>query len=161
MRDEVNAHLLFWHYNSRLPAILGYSVEDDLKPKWGYLSQVCGFDYFEVVRFPAYFSYPLERITSRYEYLGSKGIPLRLVNVDTVLRFGDDDFATTVAGDSDNGKNFRAYVRERRSKTRKTKNKNAEHRQNNAKRNRSNLRKKSVVTSDLIQGKNQTNDFDR
>lgn len=106
---------------TRLPAVLGYSVEDELKPKWGYLTQVCGFDYFEVVRFPAYFSYPLERITSRYEYLGSKRIPLRLASVDAVLRFGDNMFATEIAGDKDNGASFRDYIKERRSRTKKSK----------------------------------------
>ena len=43
---------------TRIPPVLGYSVEDDLRPKWDFLREVCQFDYFEVVRFPAYFSYP-------------------------------------------------------------------------------------------------------
>ena len=91
-------------------------MEDDLKPKWEYLTRVCGFDYFEVVRFPAYFSYPLDCIKTKYEYLGSKGIPLRLVQVDRVLRFGDDDFATSVAGDKDYGKSFKEYIRNENKK---------------------------------------------
>ena len=91
-------------------------MENDLKPKWEYLTRVCGFDYFEVVRFPAYFLYQLYRIKTRYEYLGSKDIPLRLVQVDIVLRFRDDDFATSVAGDKDYGKSFKEYIRNENKK---------------------------------------------
>ena len=101
---------------SRLPPVLGYSVEKELKPKWEYLSQVCKFDYFEVVRFPAYFSYPLERvIKTRYEYLRDiKKAPISLVSVDDVLRFGDVDFATSVAGDKDGGEEFLRYAKQRK-----------------------------------------------
>ena len=100
---------------SRLPPVLGYSVEKELKPKWEYLSQMCKFDYFEVVRFPAYFSYPLERvIKTRYEYLRDiKKAPISLVSVDDVLRFGDVDFATSVAGDKDGGEEFLRYAKQR------------------------------------------------
>ncbi|KAL7536277.1 hypothetical protein ACHAXR_007043 [Thalassiosira sp. AJA248-18] len=103
---------------ARLPPVLGYSVENDLKPKWDFLREVCQFDYFEVVRFPAYFSYPLERVIKmRYEYLRDcKGIPIRLARVDDVLRFGDRDFATEIALDIDNGAAFKNYVEERNCK---------------------------------------------
>ena len=37
---------------TRLPPVLGYSVEDDLKPKWDFLREVCQFDYFEVIQVP-------------------------------------------------------------------------------------------------------------
>ena len=101
---------------SRLPPVLGYSVEKELKPKWEYLSLVCKFDYFEIVRFPAYFSYPLERvIKTRYEYLRDyKKAPISLVSVDDVLRFGDVDFAVSVAGDRDGGEEFLRYAKERK-----------------------------------------------
>ena len=91
-------------------------MEKELKPKWEYLSQVCKFDYFEVVRFPAYFSYPLERvIKTRYEYLRDiKKAPISLVSVDDVLRFGDVDFVTSVAGDKDGGKEFLRYAKQRK-----------------------------------------------
>ncbi len=100
---------------TRLPPVLGYSVENDLKPKWDFLREVCQFDYFEVVRFPAYFSYPLERVIKmRYEYLRDyKGIPIQLARVDDVLRFGDRDFATEIALDNDNGVAFAKFVNER------------------------------------------------
>lgn len=91
-------------------------MEKELKPKWEYLSQVCKFDYFEVVRFPAYFSYPLERvIKTRYEYLRDiKNAPISLVSVDDVLRFGDVDFATSVVGDKDGGEEFLRYAKQRK-----------------------------------------------
>ena len=105
---------------SRLPPVLGYSIEKDLKPKWDFLKEVCQFDYFEVVRFPAYFSYPLERVIKmRYNYLRDcKDIPLQLVRVDDVLRFGDRDFATEIALDDDNGVAFANYVKENSSASR-------------------------------------------
>jgi len=102
----------------RLPPVLGYSVERELKPKWEYLQKVCDFNTFEVVRFPAYFSYPLERvIKSRYEYLrDEKGLPLQLFGVDDVLRSGDIDFATRVAGDKDKGAAYSKFVNERKKR---------------------------------------------
>jgi len=104
---------------TRLPPVLGYSVEKDLRPKWEYLSQVCDFDYFEVVRFPAFFSYPLDRvIKTRYEYLrDSKRIPASLVSVDDVLRYGDIDFAVKVAGDTDGGKAFVNFAKKRNKRS--------------------------------------------
>jgi len=100
---------------TRLPPVLGYSIEDEMKPKYDYLKQVCQFNYFEVVRFPAYFSYPLERVIKmRYEYLRDrKQIPIELARVDDVLRFGDTDFATEIALDDDGGEAFSNFVKER------------------------------------------------
>mmetsp|Transcript_15100 Transcript_15100/g.32776 ORF Transcript_15100/g.32776 Transcript_15100/m.32776 type:complete len:138 (+) Transcript_15100:84-497(+) len=116
---------------TRLPPVLGYSVDDDLKPKWDFLKEVCQFDYFEVVRFPAYFSYPLERVIKmRYEYLRDcKEMPIQWARVDDVLRFGDRDFATEICHDSDDGAAFAKFAEERgcalhptRRKQRKKKN---------------------------------------
>jgi len=103
--------------NSRLPPVLGYSVEKDLKPKWEYLNAVSQFASFEVGRFPAYFSYPLERvIKSRYEYLRMvKRYPVQLLSVDDILRFGDTDFATNVAKDED-GSTYAMFVKLRNEK---------------------------------------------
>mmetsp|Transcript_36944 Transcript_36944/g.64716 ORF Transcript_36944/g.64716 Transcript_36944/m.64716 type:complete len:692 (+) Transcript_36944:168-2243(+) len=100
---------------TRLPPVLGYSLEDDLKPKWDFLKEVCQFDYFEVVRFPAYFSYPLERVIKmRYEYLRDiKQIPIELARVDDVLRFGDRDFSNEIALDDDDGAAFSKFVEDR------------------------------------------------
>jgi hypothetical protein len=100
---------------TRLPPILGYSVEEELKPKWEFLKKVCMRADFELNKFPAYFSYPFERvIKTRYDYLAAKGIARELVPVDAVLRFGDIDFATRVARDEDGGKVFRKFSEKRR-----------------------------------------------
>jgi len=106
--------------------VLGYSVQNDLKPKWDFLKEVCQFDYFEVVRFPAYFSYPLERVIKmRYNYLRDcKDIPIQLVRVDDVLRFGTRDFATEIALDEDNGVAFAKYVEDNRSGPHRTRQSN-------------------------------------
>ena len=101
----------------RLPPVLGYSVEKDLRPRWQYLRSVCQFSSFEVGRFPAYFSYPLERvIKARYEYLRDvKRLPVQLLPVDDILRFGDKDFATIIAKDKD-GSAYAAFIKARREK---------------------------------------------
>jgi hypothetical protein len=96
---------------SRLPPVLGYSVEKELRPKWNYLNSVSMYANFELSKFPAYFSYPFERvIKTRYEYLCSKQSPTDIIPIDTILRFGDKDFATKVARDDDGGENFRAFI---------------------------------------------------
>lgn len=75
---------------------------------------MCDFGYFEVVRFPAYFSYPLDKvIVPRYEYLKAKAIPFQLVTIDEVLRYGDTDFARIVVGDRDGGALFSRFLEER------------------------------------------------
>jgi hypothetical protein len=100
---------------TRLPPVLGYSIEEELRPKWDYLASVCQFHEFEIVRFPSYFSYPLEKvIMTRYEYLRKKLIPYHVLNVDTIVSCGDVEFATKVAEDTDNGYAFSLFVHERR-----------------------------------------------
>lgn len=72
--------------------MLGYSVEKELRPKWEYVHAI-GFDNFDIVRFPAFFSYPLERvIRTRFEYLIARNIPIKAVGLDRAVRFGDADF---------------------------------------------------------------------
>jgi len=95
---------------TKLPTVLTYSVEKDLKPKWDYLQRVSLKPSFELEEFPAYFSYPLDRrIKTRYDYLAFKGVSKQLIPVAKVLRFGDVDFAKTVARDKDGGEEFREF----------------------------------------------------
>merc|ERR1712238_364208 len=103
---------------TRLPTVLTNSVEKDLVPKWNFLSKVYQYASFEVIRFPAYFSYPLERvIKTRYEYLRNvKCAPVQLFAVDDVLRYGDKDFAIKVAKDIDNGKGYAYFISEKKGK---------------------------------------------
>jgi mTERF len=122
---------------SRLPPVLGYSVENELRPKWNYLNSVSMYANFELSKFPAYFSYPFERvIKTRYEYLSSKQSPTDIIPIDTILRFGDKDFATKVARDDDSGQNFRAFADGR--KTSKALPKHRKKQQPSAKRNAEN-----------------------
>jgi len=105
---------------ARLPPVLSYSVENELRPKWEFLTNVCQYAGFEVRRFPAYFSYPLDRvIMNRYEYLRDiKGIPVRLIPVDDILRFGDADFSKVVARDL-NGAAYSQFTASKRSMTKR------------------------------------------
>jgi hypothetical protein len=101
---------------SRLPPILGYSVANELQPKWEFLESVVTDARFELSRFPAYFSYPLERVTkNRFEYLRqTKRFPVQLMALDQVLRFGDKEFAVKVAGDKDHGVAYREFAQDRK-----------------------------------------------
>jgi hypothetical protein len=96
--------------------VLGYSVEDELRPKWNYLSKVCLYPSFELSTFPAYFSYPLDRvIKTRYEYLQvMKEAPTQLLALDLVVRYGDKDFAEKVAKDADGGRTFTRFAKRRK-----------------------------------------------
>lgn len=99
---------------TRLPSVLGYSVEKELAPKWEFLSNVHMHAKFEIRKFPAYFSYPFERvIKTRYEYLAYRGVSRQLIPVDAILRFGDVDFAIKVARDEDKGDAFRSFTQKR------------------------------------------------
>jgi hypothetical protein len=100
---------------TRLPPILGYSVEDELMPKWEYLCRVSTQGSFELSAFPAYFSYPLDkRIKTRFEYLQLvKRIPTQLLSLDKVLRYGDKDFCARVARDVDDGAAFMEFAKKR------------------------------------------------
>jgi hypothetical protein len=100
---------------SRLPPILGYSVPNELQPKWEFLESIVSDARYELSRFPAYFSYPLERVEARFDYLRNvKQVPVQLLGLDKVLRFGDKDFAIKVAADRDFGKAFRAFTQDRK-----------------------------------------------
>ena len=110
---------------TRLPPILGYSVDRDLVPKWEFIREIYAYESFELSKFPAFFSYPLEtRIKVRFEYLRDvKLLPTPLIAPDLVLRYGDRDFALKVAGDKDEGAAYAAYLKERRDKLPKKKKK--------------------------------------
>jgi len=105
---------------TRLPPVLGYSVEKELIPKWKFLIEECKIDKFSVLQFPAFFSYPLDKvIITRFEYLRFKGIPFNAFSLDTILRFGDVDFAKSVVGDDDSGAEFLQFASQRSKKRRR------------------------------------------
>lgn len=90
-------------------------MKDDLIPKWSYLTKIRNYASFEISRFPAFFSYPLDRvIRNRFDYLIQIGqLPVQLLPVDEVLRYGDKDFAILVARD-DNENQYNSFVNERK-----------------------------------------------
>ena len=98
--------------------MLGYSVEDELVPKWEYLCTVSTQATFELSAFPAYFSYPLDRrIKARFSYLQQvKRVPTQILALDVVLRYGDRDFATQVARDTDDGAAFLEFIKRQTNK---------------------------------------------
>ena len=62
-----------------------------------------------------FFSYPSERIKSRYDYLRRvKGVPTQFLAVDQIMSFGDKDFATRVVGDTDEGQSFLLFCDDRK-----------------------------------------------
>jgi len=97
---------------TRLPPVLTYSIEEELLPKWKFVEEYCQYGTYEISRFPAFFSYPLDRvIKTRFVYMKEvKRIPPRFVQLDAVLRFGDKDFAVEIAGDTDDGAAFREFA---------------------------------------------------
>ena len=68
------------------------------------------------MRFPAYFSYPFERvISSRFEYLIANNIPPKAIGLDRILRFGDEDFIKIITKDEKMIDDYRNYVQKRYS----------------------------------------------
>jgi len=96
---------------TRLPPVLGYSVEKEIQPKWEFLKKMTLKPEYELNSFPAYFSYPFQRvIKTRFNYLASKNIFWFSSNcIDSVLRYGDIDFATKIALDDDEGVAYKAF----------------------------------------------------
>jgi mTERF len=57
-----------------------------------------GLSVYDVLTFPAYFSYPLEAlIEPRTEFLKLRRRPIAVVGLNTALTSGDADFAKKVA----------------------------------------------------------------
>ena len=101
---------------TRLPPVLGYSVDNELRPKWEYLEGITADPRFDVSKFPAVFSYPLTRIQARFEYLKNvKKVPTQLLSLDQVLCYGDRDFSLKVARDKDNGVSFTQFLEDRKN----------------------------------------------
>ncbi|OEU06989.1 hypothetical protein FRACYDRAFT_198897 [Fragilariopsis cylindrus CCMP1102] len=103
---------------TRLPPVLGYNVTTEIQPKWEYLKKITLRPEWELNAFPAYFSYPFNRvIQTRFNYLSYKGMFWFATSnrIDTVLRFGDIDFATKIALDDDNGKAYKEFGQTQRT----------------------------------------------
>lgn len=83
----------------RLPPVLGYDVEINLRPKWEYLTDTLGLSTYDITRFPAYFSYPLDKvIMPRASYLSDRcNRKASIWGLNTILTLSDDAFAEKVA----------------------------------------------------------------
>ncbi|RCV44720.1 hypothetical protein SETIT_9G397200v2 [Setaria italica] len=80
----------------RFPALFGYGVEGNMRPKAEYLLGAMGRDADELFEFPEYFSYALAtRIAPRHEACAARGVRLPL---PAMLRPGDAKFRATLAG---------------------------------------------------------------
>lgn len=75
----------------RFSPLLGYSIEEVLRPKLEFLVNTMGKPITEVVDYPRYFSYSLEKkIKPRYLVLKGKNIECSLKDM---LAKNDDEFA--------------------------------------------------------------------
>ncbi len=82
----------------RLPPILSYDLRKDIIPKMFYLENSLRLSPFDVLSFPAYFSYPLEsRIQPRTLFLRTVGKPLSEIGLNMALSLGDEEFCRRVA----------------------------------------------------------------
>ncbi|KAM2798122.1 hypothetical protein COP1_003113 [Malus domestica] len=77
---------------ARLPAIFGYSVEDNLRPKYEYLVKDMGRSVEELKKFPQYFGFSLEkRIVPRHLHLKERNVEIPL---NRMLLWSDQKFYT-------------------------------------------------------------------
>lgn len=75
---------------TRFPALFGYSIENNLRPKFEYLVHGMGRRVHDLKEFPQYFAYSLEkRIKPRHVFLSQKGI---LLPLSTMLMTNEVDF---------------------------------------------------------------------
>ena len=80
----------------KFPPLLGYNVEPVLKPKLQFLVNSMGRQVYEVVEYPRYFSYSLEkRIIPRARVIERRKISCDL---KSMLAKNDDEFAAEFLG---------------------------------------------------------------
>lgn len=71
---------------TRLPSLLSYDVQHDLEPKMEYLEKRLGLTVFDVLGFPAYFNYSLEkRIIPRTAFLQTTGKRVADIGLSRIL----------------------------------------------------------------------------
>ncbi|EOA32273.1 hypothetical protein CARUB_v10015534mg [Capsella rubella] len=74
----------------RIPAIFGYSVEDNLRPKYEFLVYDMERELEELKKFPQYFGFSLgKRIKPRHWHLKKKNVE---VSLSRMLMWGDQKF---------------------------------------------------------------------
>lgn len=83
---------------NRLPPILGYDLETNIMPKMEYLENELGLSSFDILRFPGYFSYSLEKcVEPRTKFLQAKGCSLTQPGLNMALGLTDEDFCERIA----------------------------------------------------------------
>lgn len=83
----------------RFSPLLGYSVDEVLRPKLEFLVKTMGRPVRDVVDYPRYFSYSLEKkIKPRYWVLKSRNIDFSLKEM---LGKNDEEFADVYIGDGE------------------------------------------------------------
>lgn len=82
----------------RLPPILGYDLETNIIPKMEYVEQELGLSAYDILRFPGYFSYSLEKcIEPRTKFLQAKGLSVTQSGLNMALALTDEDFCERIA----------------------------------------------------------------
>jgi hypothetical protein len=85
-------------FATRLPPVLAYDVDADLRPKMAHLA-ASALGVYEVVRFPAYFSYPLDTVIKpRTAFMEANNLPLRRFELKYLFTLGDNQFAKRIVG---------------------------------------------------------------
>lgn len=85
-------------FATRLPPVLAYDVDADLRPKMAHLA-ASALSVYDVVRFPAYFSYPLDTvIRPRTAFMETYDLPLTRFELKTLVTPADGKFASRVVG---------------------------------------------------------------
>jgi hypothetical protein len=87
-------------FAARLPPVLAYDVDADLRPKMAHVA-ASALSVYDIVRFPAYFSYPLDTvIRPRTAFMEANNLPLKCFELKNLLTPGDTEFAKRIAGAS-------------------------------------------------------------
>ena len=84
---------------TRLPSILGLSIENNLKPTVEYLTNECYATISDIEKMPALVSYSLDkRIKPRHAFLQTKGVEVGYdITVGTMLKVNDRNFSEQTA----------------------------------------------------------------
>ena len=83
---------------TRLPPLLSYDLDAEIIPKMLYLEGILGLTVYDVMKFPAYFSYSLvRRIEPRTRFVQATGGSVTRMGLNMVLTLTDKEFCKRVA----------------------------------------------------------------
>lgn len=82
-----------------LPPILGYDLETNIIPKMEYVEKELGLSSYDILGFPGYFSYSLEKcIEPRTKFLQARRQSVTESGLNLALSLTDEDFCKRIAG---------------------------------------------------------------